>query len=128
MKAINRGAEFVCLNQQMPSQGRDGEQIQGRGGTMLQRSGPRKRQLEEGPGHAKDQRLGQDEDQRLDRAAEGEWGEMAGSVEELKSLVELLSEETAGWSRRVILEEVVCRLADLELQLGVRPTGTRQAS
>ncbi len=120
MKAINRGAEFVCLNQQMPSQGRDGEQIQGRGGTMLQRSGPRQRQLEEGPG--------QDEDQRLDRAAEGEWGEMAGSVEELKSLVELLSEETAGWSRRVILEEVVCRLADLELQLGVRPTGTRQAS
>ena len=78
---------------------------------MLQRGGPR-----------------QDQAEGLSLYSEEVWGDMQSSVEELKSLVELLGDETAGWSRRVILEEAVSRLADLELQLGVRPTGTRQAS
>jgi len=87
-----------------------------KGEMMLQRGGPR-----------------QDQAESLSLDSEGEWpekvwGEMQSSVEELKSLVELLGDETAGWSRRVILEEAVSRLADLELQLGVRPTGARQAS
>lgn len=83
---------------------------------MLQRGEPRQNQVE-----------------GLSLNSEGErpvteWGDMQNSVEELKSLVELLGDETAGWSRRVILEEAVSRLADLELQLGMRSAGARQAS
>lgn len=47
-------------------------------------------------------------------------GEIQSSVEELRSLVELLGDETTRWSRQVIMEEAVSRLQELETQLGVR--------